>query len=174
VSVFREIVTAIHEKLDDSSVHMLIGRKHLKESNPQRRVVWARRPSQVVTPSTAGGKLVKGATTATDARVSQIYTLEQACEAHIYAEDEDAVEALFSNLLIAQYAVLNTGAQRMLADWETDTQPTGVIVRGEKIRLDVTWLIPLTNEPAKLTPIENQTHVGSFENVEGTSTEVVC
>jgi hypothetical protein len=174
MSIFGGIVDSIHAKLNDATVKKLLGRKALSEHQQQRRIVWIRRPSPVVNPQNVGGKL----TASTTQRTRTAYVIEQAIEANIYAESEDTLEVLVGNLLAAISLVLGPRAQKMVVDWETETDAPGVakghLVRGCKALLLLSIAVPVTDEIAELVTIEEQGHDGNFENAQGTTIEQVC
>jgi len=172
MTVFADIVEAIHVRMAAPSVKKMLGRKALSLHDQQRRIVWIRAVSDYVPPVNAGGKAVTGD------RHRQVYTLDQAFEAHIYAENEDVLDQIVGNVVASMHLVLGPNIQRLRQDPQTQTEEPqvgkGHVVRGEKILLTGIWKLPQTDEIAQLVIVEQQGHEGKFENAEGTTSEVVC
>lgn len=176
MSVLTDIVADIHGTLNDASVKALLGRKALTKHEQTRRVVWIRGTgSRVSRPVDVGGKLVTN-NDATQDRHAPIYTMQESVEAHIYAEDEDACEQLFSNLLAAMKTALGSAWEPGRYEWQTETGSdgvnTGYAVRGCKIQFDSTWMIPSTGEIKPLTILTDQTHVCKIESPDGSTSEL--
>ena len=177
MTVFAEIVDAIHARMVQAqpahaSIKKLIGRKNLSVQDQQRRIVWIRAVSDYVAPVNAGGKAITGD------RHRQVYTLDQAFEAHIYAENEEVLDVIVGNVVAAMHLVIGPQVQRLRQDPQTQSDAPdiakGHTVRGEKMLLTGVWKLPQTDEIATLVIVEEQTHTGHFENADGSTTEVVC
>jgi hypothetical protein len=156
MTVFADVVDAVHVRMNSPTVKKLIGRKALSLHDQQRRIVWIRAVSDYVPPENAGGKVV------TDTRHRQVYTLEQAFEAHIYAENEDVLDQIVGNVVASMHLVLGPNIQRLRQDPQTQTEEPqvgkGHVVRGEKILLTGIWKLPQTDEIATLVIVEDQDH----------------
>jgi hypothetical protein len=167
MTVLSDIIDAIHERLDDSSVERAEGRKSLSEHHRSRRICWIRVRSSVTAPANVGGKR------AGNDRYRQIYTDSIAVEAHVQAESDDALEQLFANLLAASHAVCGTSAQPGAYQWFTEQEgQSGHVLRGPKLILAMTFAVPVTDEIRPLKQLTGQDHDITWQG--GSGDEVVC
>lgn len=148
---FELIVDAIHAQLADPTVLRQTGRLSIRENAPTRRIVWVREPGEVTPPRNIGGKLSGGV------RYRQVYTREELVEAHLYAENEETIELLLDGLLAAIHLVGGPSIKPSRYEWETETERGAAHLSSQpKIRLELTFMIPVFDERLPLTPLTKQ------------------
>lgn len=164
---FAERVEAIHARLADPTVQMLVGKAELATNTQLRRIVWLQ-PSGTIEPVTRSfGKL-----RSTDRRHELVAALALRVEAHIHAANRDETWALLQRVYAVAARVLGTTARDASVQFDWDgAQPADVGARGEKATLIWVWLVPMPDQTRELTIIEGQEHVCSIETIIGSGSD---
>lgn len=156
ISRLEEFTVSIHETLADSSVKRLFGRKSLAHQEQARRIVWVRTRGDIEAPRQAGGREVPPATTppgGTTYRVRACCLRIERVEAHIFAEDDEKLDALLDNLLAAIYLTIPTPSFSGFAFPSQEEGKDGESLRTQKCVLTVAFRCPVPDEIKPLAPI---------------------
>lgn len=170
-SRFDQIVTEVHADAALAGIGYATGRLAEKENADYPRIVWIPTGGPITPTQNVGGRLATGNTQ----RIKQLRTVELNCEVHIWGENVEQAESLMHALVASCYRLLVGSVEFGNHSWETQTQ-TGAdySARGQKIQLEVTLKIPITDNAKALTNITTQTHAGKFIYPPTGSEEVVC
>ena len=170
-SRFNQIVDEVHTDPTLAGIGYATGRLAEKENADYPRIVWIPVGGPITPTDNVGGRLATGNTQ----RIKQLRTVELNCEVHLWGQDVEQAENMMHLLIAACYRLLVGSVVFGSHTWATQTQ-TGAdySARGQKIELDLTIKIPVTDSADGLTVITTQTHAGKFIYPPTGSEEVVC
>ncbi len=145
------IASDVHSTLNDHTVRLLVGRKHIKEHAQQRRIVWACAPSKTSAPRMAGEH--RGDDDEDPSGVC-LLNREQAVVVWVCAENEETTEQLFENFLIA----LDETLQRSytLPSYRFVIQDEGEnprLSRQEIVEVTFSVTLPVSDTPHQLVTV---------------------
>lgn len=147
------IAEAVHETLDDPTVKLLVGRKHVKEHAQQRRILWVTAPSKTSPPKMAGEHFDQE--NEEEPSGVCIMNREQAVVVWVCAENEETTEKLFENFLVALEATLQTSytfpTYRFVFEAEGENPR---LARQELVELTFSVRLPVSDAPHRLATIE--------------------
>jgi hypothetical protein len=144
-----EVEAAFRAFTSDTSVLFQRGKLALAEHEQQRRIVFVR-PGGTVQPSTRAGSTVMVDGT----RARMIKRRAERVVAHLFAESEEAAEAMLDNLIAASELTLGTGFQPTQYEWITEDDASAHLKYAEVIQLTAAWHKPVLDTPEPLTVIE--------------------
>ena len=168
---FNQIVDEVHTDPTLAGINYATGRLAEKENADWPRIIWIPTGGPITPTQNVGGRLTGGGTE----RTRQLRTVELECEVNIWGEDAEQAENMMHLLIAACWRLLMGSVEFGSHVWDTQTQ-TGAdySARGQKIQLDVTLKIPVTDAIQDLTVITTEQHSGKFIYPPTGSEEVVC
>ena len=170
-SRFNQIVDEVHADAALAGIGYATGRLAEKENADYPRIVWIPVGGPITPTDNVGGRLANAGAD----RIKQLRTVELNCEIHIWGQDVEQAENMLHALVASSYRLLAGSVMFGSHSWETQTQ-TGAdySARGQKIVMDLTLKIPITDNAQALTTITSETHEGKFIYPPTGSEEVVC
>lgn len=160
-SRLKRVTLAIHAALNDPTVKHGWGAFALKNHAQPRRIVWVRTQSTIEPPKQAGGRLQgipAGASTeqgASRARLCRIRV--QVVDAHIYGEDEGAVDDTLDNLLAAVELVWPQ-TEYIFEDWPLENETDANITHYPKAIVRMRLRLAVADEVLPLQVVAGEAH----------------
>lgn len=169
-SRIERVTEQIHVELKDPSVSHVWGAFALKNHAGPRRIVWVRTTSPIETPKQAGGRLQgipDAAATergASRARLCRIRV--QTLDAHIYGEDDGAVDAILDSLLAA-VDIVWPQTEYVFEDWPLETESNANITHYPKAVVRMRLRLAVADEVAPLQVVLGEEHECGIQKADG-------
>lgn len=156
----------VHDKLNDNTVEELYGRTSLSEHSGQRRIHWVSPGGTLEAPKQAGGR--RDDETAAQ-RKPTCKTISAELEIHIFAEDDEAIETLFRNVLAA-LALTNVRYDRgrYRSPTQEDVAASGITNRVEWLILSIVVGFPAIEEIQALRTVVSTDQTSGIDHADGT------
>lgn len=156
---FERTIECIEERYraltGDFTIAFLGGAIKRSQNTQVRRVRFVRPGGTVAPPVDTGSETGQ-------IRKRHAWALRDTVVATIYAETDDAAEAILLNLLVVYY-MIGTGIEPGAYEWLTE-QPEGATntKRSNVVALQATFIYDIAQEALTLTPIDSFFHRGEF------------
>jgi hypothetical protein len=154
----KRLAKKIHAQVPElATISCEFGRLGLQEFGKPRRIVWIS-PGGVVDPAKRTNGTVTDETGKTE-RISVVAYRTEDVEAHIFAEDDEAGEAIFDALLAAVHLELGPNAPfPWKYGWAGDSHDAGAVNKMPKILLMFTARMPVSEQALGLRKIAHFQH----------------
>jgi hypothetical protein len=104
-------------------------------------------------------------------RVRQLYTDSMAVQLHVWGEDVENTRDIMHRLIAAIWQQAHGSVQFGSYRWVTQEEERGEFAtHGQKVILEATFSIPVSERADTLTEVASQTHRGDFEPADGGAT----
>lgn len=164
-SAFERIVDTIHETLDDPNVEKLCYRRSLSTHGKGRRIVWVPiggRIDAATTPGVRPEHHEVSQTTRITALASKLLTVQ----AYIFAENDEILDKLHNNVLVAVAQTLQRGAQPGAFEIITETEAVaGNALNGQCLLMqEFVFDLVVPKQISQLAFISEQDHECEIDN----------
>jgi len=163
------IVDGIHEHAALTGIGYSFGKLPSKENRDHPHIAWVLLPGTIGTVAGPGGRVV-GST-----RVKQIRTAVQPFAVQCWGAGITEASDLMHAIVLAAYEQVSPKSVQFGSfEWSTQDAGADYAQRGEKLILEVTIMIPVTDDASTLTTLTAQSHSTTWTDDTSGSTEVVC
>jgi len=165
-SAFARVCAAIEERLAEQDIDVALGQTELGRQGGARRVVFVLAGGRLSAPMAQAG-IQRGKTPSDPSyEVKPLYTAKLSVIAKISAEDEEALDRVWVDVLTAARLVLGPGSQPGAFVMDSQAQGVGVSGRSshEQLTQQFEWTLTLTaRRPHMLGSITSGTETARVE-----------